>query len=217
MQAKLITGFFGLATLTFVANANALVIDFEDQGVAVGTQNNPPSGVGIATNGFNYTPGPNNLSGANDLHITNGDPSQAPGNGTTTGGTHDDVVLTEATGGLFSLQQFDFSSFATNFEVPFTVAGMTSGGGMVMANFTPDGLVDGNGPAMDFETFLLGPSWTKLTSVTWNHSGAGTGQGLFYLDNIVVNEATQVPEPGTLVLFGFGLTGLVFARRSQAS
>lgn len=124
--------------------------------------------------------------------------------------------MADATGATFSLQSFDFAGFPTNFEITFMVTGALFGGGNIFANFIPDGITDG-GPAgaVDFQTFFFGPGWINLTSVTWDHSGAGTASGLFALDNIVVNES-RVPEPTTLVLFGLGLAGLGLARRKKA-
>ena len=196
--------------------SSAAIIDFEDLGVAVGTQLNPASGVGVITGGFNYTPGPNNDSGLNDLHISNQETFLAY-NGTTVGGSHDDVVLTKVTGGLFSLQQFDFAGFPTNAEVAFTVTGELFGGGNVVVNFTPDGLVDGGpGGVVDFQTFFLPGTFVNLTSVTWTHTGAGTAQGLFFLDNIGVDGAqAPVPEPATFLMIGAGLAALgIWKRRS---
>src|SRR5438094_604102 len=92
--------------------AGTIKIDFEDLGVALGTQLNPAAGVGVTSRGFPYTPGPNNASGFNDLHI--GSESFFPSNGTTVGGSHDDVVLTAGptvAGGKFTLVSFDFAGW----------------------------------------------------------------------------------------------------------
>jgi hypothetical protein len=181
-------------------SAHAVIIDFEDLGVAPGTQLNPASGVSVTSRGFSYTPGPNNASGFNDLHISS--EGFWSYNGTTVGGTHDDVILRKATGAPFSLQAFDFAGFPINSETSFSVVGNLVGGGVVSANFTPDGITDGIGGAVDFQKFTLGAGWTNLDHVTWTHSGAGTNSGLFALDNIVVN---QIPEPGTLALLAVAL------------
>ena len=42
--------------------------------------------------------------------------------------------------------------------------------------------------------------------------GTGAARNLQYIDNVRIN----VPEPGTLALFGLGLAGLGFARRKKA-
>lgn len=196
-----------------VAPAFGVIVDFEDLGVAPGTQLNPPAGVGITSQGFDYTPGPNNASGLNDLHMSS--EGFHPYNGTTVGTTHDDVVLTKNGGGVFSLQQFDMAGWSNGNEVAFSVVGIRQAMPNIVANFAPDGVVDAIGGAVDFQTFVMGPGWANLLSVTWNHSGAGTVQGLFALDNIVVDQAGEptIPEPGTLCVLGFG--GLAVLRRRR--
>jgi hypothetical protein len=192
------------------------MITFEDLGVAPGTQLNPPAGVGVVSGGFNYTPGPNNASGFNDLHMGNA-LNVFPYNGTTVGVTHDDVVLTQVGGGSFSLQAFDFAGWPNGSEITFTVTGVRADATTITQTFTPDGLVDGQGGVPDYQTFAVTGDWTNLVSVTWVHSGPGTTQGLFGLDNIVVNESAEVvPEPASLALFGLGLAGVAgFGRRRK--
>ena len=173
-------------------------------GVAPGTQLNPASGVGVVSGGFEYTPGPNNFSGFDDLHITNQETFWSF-NGTTIGGSHDDVVLTKVGGGTFSLQSFDFAGFPGG-EMPFSVVGTYADTTTITQNFSPDGLLDGPGGVDDFQTFTMVGVWSNLVAVTWNHTGAGTVSGLFALDNIVVDGAAAVPLPSS-VLMGLGLLG----------
>ena len=186
-------------------SAQAAVITFDDLGIGVATQLSPAEGVGVVSNGFTYTPGPDDNSGFNDLHIDNGE--IGPWNGTASGGTHDDVILAKQGGGTFSIQSFDYAGFAGG-EVPFRVVGNLSGGGQLFASFSPDGVSDNNGPDTDFETFLFGPDWTNLESVVWHHTGGVSG--IFYLDNI---EVDQVPEPMTLTLMGLATAGFLARRR----
>jgi len=202
----------GFALLCSALPSQAAVITFEDLGVASGTQLNPLPGVGIVSFGFNYTPGPNNASGFNDLHMDH-DTGINASNRSTVGSSHDDVVLSRVGGSGFSLSQFDFAGFPRNFETRFTVVGSFVGGGTIMTSFTPDGIVDGIGGAVDFQTFLLGPGWVNLASVTWNHTGLGTNAGLFALDNIHVDDVEPIPEPASVLLLASGLLGL--ARRRQ--
>ncbi|MHC5023552.1 MAG: S8 family serine peptidase, partial [Planctomycetota bacterium] len=161
-----------------------VTVNFEDLGVAPGTQLNPAAGVGVVSNGFNYDPGPNNDSGLNDLHISNKEAFWS-WNNSTIGGSHDDVVLARVDGNFFELKQFDFAGFPDNAEVPFTVTAQPSG---QVVNFTPDGITDGDpdgtGGLVDFQTFTP-PAGFIGNSFTWEHYGAGTVAGLFALDNIV--------------------------------
>ena len=180
------------------------VVDFEDLGIAVGTQISPPSGVGVTSQGFDYTPGPSN-PGINDLHVTNQE-SFWSFNGTTVGGTHDDVVLTKSGGGTFSLSSFDFAGFPSGNEVPFTVTGLRGDATTIVQGFAPDGLVDGPGGVVDFETFVVTGDWSNLVSVTWDHTGAGTLQGLFAVDNIAVDQDPankNACKKGGWAAFGF--------------
>ena len=71
-----------------IGQAGAVTIDFEDLGVGADTELNPDPGVGVTSHGFNYTPGPSNPSGFNDLHIANNQTIPIfVSNGTTWGGT----------------------------------------------------------------------------------------------------------------------------------
>lgn len=206
----------GLLVSTFAMSAlGATLITFEDLGVAVGSQLNPSSGVGVVSYGFDYTPGPNNTSGLNDLHISNQE-GYGPWNGSTNGRSHDDVILSKVGGGGFTLNQFDFAGWEGG-EVAFSVVGYYVGGGSITQNFTPDGISDGPGGSADFQTFLVTGNWSNLSSVAWTHAGAGTVQGLFALDNILVDSsAAAVPEPSTFALMGLGGALLALVRRRRS-
>jgi hypothetical protein len=187
-------------------------VDFEDLGVASGAQLVTPSGIGVVSRGFNYTPGPiYGSSGFDDLHISNAEPFRHF-NGTTVGGTHDDVILSKVDGETFSLYRFDFAGFLLNKEVPFEVTGVRADSSTITQYFTPDGLVDGDvvGGVDDFQTFYLDGNWTNLKSVTWTHTGYGYGtdRGLFALDYIGVDQK-EVPEPSTITLLGLGILCLL--------
>ena len=210
IRARALAVAIAAATFAAVVTPSALAetITFDDLGVAVGTQLNPPAGVGVVSNGFTYDPGPDNSSGFNDLHITNGG-SLPPSNGTASGGSHDDVILAKQGGGTFSIHSFDYAGFGI--EVDFSAVGNLSGGGQLFASFSPDHVNDFDGPLVDFETFLFGAEWTNLESVVWRHPGGN--DGIFFLDNIVVDQASSVPEPMMLSLLGVATAGFLARRR----
>lgn len=179
----------------------ALLIDFEDQGVAVGTQNNLASGVGFVSSGFNFDPGPINTSGLNDLHIHN--ENGIGDNGSIHLGSHDDLVMS-LTSGVFSIESLSFAGFTT--EGDLDVVGTFMGGGTISNLFTANGIAD------EYETFMFSGAWNNLTSLSFNYQGIGANG--FFVDDILVNAA--VPEPSIISLFGLGLLGLGFAHRRKA-
>jgi hypothetical protein len=187
-----------ILVLFFIQAAHGLItvhIDFEDLGVAPGAQLNPLPGVNAVSMDFSFNPGPDNDSGFNDLHISNGQGDVAF-NGTTVLGSHDDLVLTHTLGEVFNLKQFDFSGFPENQEATLTLVGTYADLSTTTQVFVTDGWVDGIGGVTDFETFFALPSFTDLISVTWLHSGGETEQGLFSLDNVIL----EIPEPSALCL-----------------
>lgn len=204
-------GMLTIALSGLGAISMAQIIDFEDLGVAPGTQFNPAGGVSVLTGGFEYAPGPNDPSGLNDLHIINEEIGLGhPSNGTTVGVSHDDVVLTKIGGGAFNLASFDFAGWTVNKEKRFQVTGEYMGGGTVSVVLDPDGICDGTGGAADFQTFFMDASWTNLVKVTWDHTGSETVQGLFGLDNI---NTGVVPEPATMTALALGAAGMLRRRR----
>jgi len=164
------------------------VVTFESLMLPPGTQIDPPDGVATTVDGYTFTPGPNNASGLNDSHFGNA-VNFWPYNGTHVALFHDDVVITKDGGGSFDFVQFDFAGWVGGYEVPFTV---TAQPGNTVANFTPDGLCDGPGGAVDFETFTLPSGFEGVTSVTIEHSGAGTVSGIFAIDDLVMGKPLPV-------------------------
>lgn len=167
--------------------ALSINVTFESLNLAPNTQIDVPDGVSTTVDGYTFTPGPNNNSGFNDSHFGNA-VFFWNSNGTTVMNNHDDVIMTKAGGGSFSLVAFDFSGWPVNYETQFTVTGQP---GNVTQTFTPDGIVDGPGGEVDFQTFVLPPSFANVTSVTWEHSGPGALAGIFSLDNIVTDLPTS--------------------------
>ncbi|MHC4571435.1 MAG: hypothetical protein ACYS0C_05090 [Planctomycetota bacterium] len=187
--------------------ANAMVtIDFEDLGLAPGQSLHPADDVPIISRGFSFTPTSNTQF--SDVHAGNA-LSNYPYNGTTVMVTHDETVMMEATNGTsFTLFSFDFAGYPTDNEVPFSL--QASNG--TVANYTPDGLVDGPGGDPDFQTFTLPAGFTNITSVLFIHTGQGTTQGLFGLDNL---NANVIPAPGAILLSSIGVSLVGWLRRRR--
>jgi hypothetical protein len=154
---------------------------------------------------FRFTPPPPTVTDFDHLHIGNRVRFWMY-NGSTVLAPHHAVTLSAVGGRTFSLSQFDLGGWP-RFEVPFSVTGISASGHVFSETFVPDRLSDGPGGVADFETFTLSAVWTGLVDATWTHTGPGTEQGIFGLDNIVV-DAAPVPEPSTLVLLGAAIFGV---------
>ncbi|GMR07187.1 MAG: hypothetical protein BMS9Abin26_0189 [Gammaproteobacteria bacterium] len=245
-----------LLGITLLLSANAAfatilagtVIDFEDLAGLVEADGSTSLGEGIpvSSGGFIFTPGPVNntytdpagiVGQPNDLHVSNTNPNWA-WNDTTILGGHDDIVMTCETGCNFDLVYFDFAGAPTDWEDDLTIRGVRGDGSTVeyiyrWDNYEVDGIVDGPGGAVDFQTYygianqeatFADFGFTNLVSLTFEHYQLAVSspshlehfnvQGLFALDDIGV---TVVPEPSTWLLFGIGLLGLLVATRKRLS
>lgn len=183
--------------------AAAIVIDFEDLGLAPGNTLHPADNATVASGGFDFTNG--TLVSHLDIHfghdtgITIGPTTELTG--------HEEVIMTKNGGGTFTLVSFDWGSWydeASHFEVD----GQLFGGGTVSQQFFPDQ------DLTTFETFFLNSSFTNLTSVMWQHYDGN--QGVQNLDSIFVSNGLAVPEPSTYAMAALGLAGLgMFAWRRK--
>ncbi|HWQ92085.1 MAG TPA: hypothetical protein VN673_10465 [Clostridia bacterium] len=92
-------------------------------------------------------------------------------------------------GSHFGLLSVDLAEYSTVFPTPHSVQflGFRSDGGMVVAEFVTDGVIDGPGQIEDFQTFYFDPrEWSGLIRVEIPHPG-------WSLDNLVVS----IPEPAS--------------------
>lgn len=186
-----------------VGSVNALTIDFEEWNLGSG-QYDPPDNFVLTSQGFSFVNGPNYNSIA-DMHL------YGPTNGFSVSSTHElathgDLIAMESANGAFDL---NFFSAGSNWvEGTLTVWGTYADSTTTSQAFALNGV-------RDMETFALDSTFSNLVSVNWLHSGQNLTQGLFNIDDIVVNENAPVPEPATMLLFGIGLMGLAGISRRK--
>lgn len=115
--------------------------------------------------------------------------------------------LSELSGKLFSLESIDIAEYSTAFATPRTLAfiGVQSDDSQVNYSFTTDGIIDGTGSAIDFETALLPATFTNLKRVEFHYESG------FAIDNLQV---TIIPEPSTC-LYALLVTPLAFYRNRK--
>jgi hypothetical protein len=141
---------------------------------------------------------------------------------TNLGGTSNTNTFSTTWGGPFALTSMDVSEAGNpgTMARQVQVTGNLWVGGIVSTLLVLDSnLVDGV-TANYFQTFVFGPEWNNLASVTLSGLGAqccGPIGGNYYgIDNIVIDfPGSQVPEPATLTLVGLGSAYLVRRRRNR--
>lgn len=132
---------------------------------------------------------------------------QRPYNGTAfLVAAYTDSLSVTGTPSLFGLVSVDLAEYST--VVPYAVTvrfvGYRYNGSVIVTNFTTDGIIDGMGPLVDFETFYFSPEWSGLTRVEIPTYG-------WCLDNLRV----FVPEPniGSLLVLAAVMAALRFFKR----
>jgi hypothetical protein len=198
------------AMLGTAQEARASIVDFEDLGLPLGA--NTQEDFGFNSGGFFFIHGPNGFF--QHLHV--GSDTFWPHNGSTITLPHGDLIMTEENGNLFSLSSVDLAGWPST-EDPIHVIGTYADATTVTAILTLDGIVDGIGGAVDFQTFALPGTFTGLTSVRFLVNGTGDGniQGNFGIDNLEVNAVGgAIPEPASITLLSLGVAGgAIRARR----
>jgi hypothetical protein len=139
--------------------------------------------------------------------------SFAPDNGTAylSAASGDSLVFSFEDGSLFGVFSVDLAEYSTLFQYPVTIPfiGYRPDGTTVSTSFTTDGIIDGDGPLADFQTFYFGPEFSGLTRVEIPTYG-------WSLDNLSV--FIPEPSPSALLLAGaFSFCLFRMARHKRAS
>jgi hypothetical protein len=106
----------------------------------------------------------------------------------------------------FTLVSVDLAEYSSVFRRPeeITIVGQKSDGTTVSQTFITDGVNDGGGVLVDFETFHLSGDFNDLVAVR-------IPRDIYALDNVVI------PEPSTAALLALGLVGIAAGHRRTAA
>jgi hypothetical protein len=117
----------------------------------------------------------------------------------------DSLVFSFTSGSLFNLDSVDLAEYSTVVPNAVTVQfiGYLPDGSTVTTSRTTDGVIDGTGPILDFQTFdfqgFTGLTRVEIPTTSWS------------LDNLVVSRNVPEPSSAVLVLVG-GLLAFVHRR-----
>ncbi len=118
------------------------------------------------------------------------------------GWTYPSVTLTSSDGTPFTLQSMDIGEVVASLAASeVEITGILNDGSEVSTLIVLDGITDGIGAAVDFETIIFDTSWTGLTSVKFQAINS-SGVGVFGLDNIVIAEGSNFTLNHSLLLNG---------------
>ena len=198
-----------------IGNAQGATITFEDHAVSSGTalplSGDTTSGgffFDMASNVYQFANNSALVDSGSTYMVIEGDPLSQ-------------TTFSQIGGAPFALTSIDFAEWQSDspgshaYPQQIMVTGNQIGGTTVFATLFPDGIFDGPGGQPDFQTFTFGPQWANLVSVVLLGTGATTGSlNYFAIDNVGVDTAAAVPEPGTLSLLGLG-SAYLFGRRRR--
>ncbi len=140
--------------------------------------------------GFNFQPtGPLDTSGPYRMGRVGPHTDLHPNNGT----THlallygDSCVLTRPDGSLFSVHSIQIAEYSTVVSAAKTVTftGYKSGGDTVTVSFRTDGIIDGTGAGVDFQTFHFPDTFSGLVRLQFSDIAA--------YDNLVFSAEQAAP------------------------
>ncbi len=112
----------------------------------------------------------------------------------------------------FGLVAVDLAEFSTLYQTPLTVqfVGYKLDGSMVTTEFVTDGIIDGTGPLVDFQTFYFDLRFADIVRVEVPTYG-------WSLDNMVFSNVIPEPSTGALAILGAVLGGFRFFKRKQGA
>lgn len=203
--AKSLIASLALVVASLAPVAQATVINFNDM-TGAGTIVSYGAGT-MTTGGFTFKgTAPSYVIGSD--YLGNSDSGSTPYNATDFYLTYSAMTLASAS--PFKLNSIDLASWNySGSGLTATFTGSKAGGGTVTQTLTGFGAlsnaskVTGN----DFTNYML-VGFDNLNSVTITHNFSA----YMAMDNLVVN-ATSVPEPSSLTLFGLAIAAGAFARR----
>lgn len=102
---------------------------------------------------------------------------------------------------LFRINRLDLAEYSTAFAFPQTIEfrGIKADNSFVTFSFTTDGMIDGMGPLVDFQTVMFPTTFANLQRVEFNSAG-------FSIDNVSLS---IVPEPTTWSLLALSRSSAV--------
>lgn len=109
-------------------------------------------------------------------------------------------------GGAFDAISVDLAEYSTVFSSPATISfrGFQADNTFADVSFTTDGIIDGAGSLVDFQTFMFPNSFLHVVRIeSLNRT--------YSLDNLLV-VTPPIPEPGTL-LGGIAVATFIATRR----